>query len=214
MNTQYIEDYTIRTFDTINRIITLNTQLITYMYNFNRSISNMNYINYLSNNNNNNNNNINYNDDLNQNEYFNDLFNIYYNYSIENIKYIVENNLDYYPYNNDDDNEEDREEGECEEDNEKNICPITKEIYKNGEIIGKIKKCNHSFKYDNIYRWLKEDLRCPLCRHNILENSNFIEFKNHDEKLILTREQFINFMKYYYNVDASFILQNNNMTSN
>ena len=208
MNPQYIENYTNRTFDTINRIVNLNTLLISHMSNFNRYLSNNTYINYLSNQNQNQNQNI-Y-DNQYDNQYYNDLYNIYNNYSIENIKNLIENNIDtsiYYDENQNDDvdNDNDDDDDDDDDENEDNFCSITKDKYINGDSIGKIKGCGHSFKYEYIFDWLKRDLRCPLCRYNILENSNLIEFKNDDEKLILTREQFINFMKYYYNINANFL---------
>ena len=214
MNQQYIENYTNDNMRTINRMIELNSQIITYMSNFNRHVSNMNYINYVSNNiqnNQNNQNNLNnqnnttgvdeiINNDMN---YYSNLYNIYNNISINNISNIIENCLDYYIYNNL------NEENDENEENEENVCPITKEEYKNGEKIGIIKKCSHSFNYDNIHKWLCKDLRCPLCRHSLLDNSNYIEFINNEEKLILTHEQFLNLMKDYYNIDARFLLENN-----
>jgi len=224
MNQQYIENYTNDNMRAINRMIELNSQIITYMSNLNRNISNMNYINYISNNiqnNQNNQNNLNnqnnqqnnqnnsagFDEIVNSNEinYYNNLYNIYNNLSTNNISNIIENCLDHSIYNNS--NEENEE-------NEDNICPITKEQYKNGEKIGIIKKCSHSFNYDNIHKWLSKDLRCPLCRHNLLENSNYIEFINNEEKLILTREEFLNLMKDYYNIDARFLLENNTTSIN
>ena len=214
MNQEYIENYTDNTIGTINRIITLNSQIVSYMASFNTHVSSMNYINYLSNNNQNNeniqnnqniqNNNtgvdeVNNNDEPNNNDeinYYNNLFNTYKNLSTNNISNIIETGLDYTTYNNQN------------EEHEENICAITKEQYKNGEKIGTIKKCSHSFNYDNIHKWLSKDLSCPLCRHRLIDESNYIELINNDEKLILTREQFLNLMKDYYNIDARLLVGN------
>ena len=240
MNQEYIEYYTNSTLETINRIITLNSQMVSYMGNLNTHVSSMNYINYLSNNNqhnqniqhnqtnennqNNQNNQTNENNQNNQNiqtnennqniqnnqnnntrvhefnnndemNYYNNLFHTYKNFSTNNISNIIETCLDYNIYNN--------QNGEHEE----NICPITKEQYKNGEKIGRIKKCSHSFNYDNIHKWLSTDLSCPLCRHRLIDESNYIEVINNDENLILTREQFLNLMKDFYNIDARVLLR-------
>jgi hypothetical protein len=49
-------------------------------------------------------------------------------------------------------------------------CPITFEDFSIGENVCRIKHCGHFFKTQSIQNWLRHNLYCPICRHNLLEN--------------------------------------------
>jgi hypothetical protein len=51
-------------------------------------------------------------------------------------------------------------------------CPITHEDFEEGEEICRIISCGHFFKPDAIRRWFLRNTICPVCRHNVLSNSD------------------------------------------
>jgi hypothetical protein len=71
-------------------------------------------------------------------------------------------------------------------------CPITQEEFTNNDQVTIIKNCGHIFKTSAINNWLFEHQTCPVCRHNILTNSNIISYINPDNnnKLFLYSNEF------------------------
>lgn len=46
-------------------------------------------------------------------------------------------------------------------------CPITLEIFEEGEQLCRIKHCSHIFKPRAIQDWFSRNVRCPVCRYDI-----------------------------------------------
>jgi hypothetical protein len=46
-------------------------------------------------------------------------------------------------------------------------CPITLELFENGEQVCRIKQCSHIFKPRAIQDWFLRNVRCPVCRYDI-----------------------------------------------
>ena len=51
--------------------------------------------------------------------------------------------------------------------NERLICPITREELIVGDHVCVIKHCNHLFKNDALMQWFNSNVRCPVCRYDI-----------------------------------------------
>ena len=51
------------------------------------------------------------------------------------------------------------------------ICSISRENINEGDIIRKINRCGHFFLYRNIDNWLTTNSTCPLCRINIVTDT-------------------------------------------
>mgnify|MGYP001304400199 CR=1 FL=1 len=49
-------------------------------------------------------------------------------------------------------------------------CPITLEDFHHGELLCRIKHCNHIFKEAALRNWFLQNSHCPVCRHDIREN--------------------------------------------
>ena len=49
-------------------------------------------------------------------------------------------------------------------------CPITLEDFQHGELLCRIKHCNHIFKEAALRNWFLQNSHCPVCRHDIREN--------------------------------------------
>jgi hypothetical protein len=47
------------------------------------------------------------------------------------------------------------------------VCPISLEAFREGEIICRIKHCDHIFKQLEIIKWFSRNSLCPVCRHDI-----------------------------------------------
>jgi len=50
-------------------------------------------------------------------------------------------------------------------------CPITYEDFTIGESVCRIKQCGHFFKPSAIQNWLTNNVYCPICRHDLLEDA-------------------------------------------
>lgn len=50
-------------------------------------------------------------------------------------------------------------------------CPITLEDFQHGELLCRIKHCNHIFKEAALRNWFLQNSHCPVCRHDIRENT-------------------------------------------
>ena len=50
-------------------------------------------------------------------------------------------------------------------------CPIALEDFVDGEQVCRISHCGHMFKRTNLLRWFDKNTCCPVCRHNLLEQS-------------------------------------------
>jgi len=51
-------------------------------------------------------------------------------------------------------------------------CPITLERFEDGEEVRQIIFCEHIFKESSLMNWFGRNVRCPLCRYDIRENSS------------------------------------------
>ncbi len=51
-------------------------------------------------------------------------------------------------------------------------CAISLEAFVEGDVLCEINSCRHVFRRDNLLRWLRRSNCCPVCRHNILTQSN------------------------------------------
>ena len=54
---------------------------------------------------------------------------------------------------------------------ENSRCAITQQEFNENEIVTRIYSCNHVFNHDALLRWFQRDTRCPICRYNLLNNS-------------------------------------------
>jgi hypothetical protein len=73
--------------------------------------------------------------------------------------------------------------------NEKFECPISLKNENNGIITN----CNHKFGFDSLFKWLKENINCPLCRNPI---NNLIEITK--EELLQKDEKGKQYFDYNY----------------
>lgn len=46
-------------------------------------------------------------------------------------------------------------------------CPITLDLFRQGEDVCEIRGCNHVFKRDPILQWLRRSPVCPVCRYDL-----------------------------------------------
>ena len=99
-----------------------------------------------------------------------------------NLNNIIENNVDDISFNNIDNPVNDS-------------CPISYEDFTEDYSVCQIKHCKHNFNKNSLYNWLKTNQTCPICRYNILQNSNMKKYTINDNlSLILTREQFSQYL--------------------
>lgn len=52
-----------------------------------------------------------------------------------------------------------------------NICPISLEPFQVGDVICQIRGCGHKFKRPNLMNWFRRNSRCPVCRYDVMTNS-------------------------------------------
>jgi len=52
------------------------------------------------------------------------------------------------------------------------ICPISLEQFVEGDVLCEINSCRHVFRRDVLIRWLRRSNCCPVCRFNMLTQSN------------------------------------------
>jgi Ring finger domain len=50
-------------------------------------------------------------------------------------------------------------------------CPIALEDFVEGESLVRIRHCGHTFRQASIHNWFRSNVRCPVCRHDIREES-------------------------------------------
>ena len=50
-------------------------------------------------------------------------------------------------------------------------CPIALEDFVEGESLVRIRHCGHTFRQASIRNWFRSNVRCPVCRHDIREES-------------------------------------------
>jgi len=106
-------------------------------------------------------------------------------------------------------------------------CPITQEEFTNNDQVTIIKNCGHIFKTHAIKDWLYQHQTCPVCRYNILTNSNIISYINPDnnKKFFLYSNEFRFYLALHIeslltnrdsseNEDSDFINNNNNNNNN
>ena len=99
-----------------------------------------------------------------------------------NLNNIIENNTDDISFSNIDNPVNDS-------------CPIACEDFTDDYNVCQIKHCKHNFNKNSLYNWLKTNHTCPICRYNILENSNMIKYTlNNNSSLILTSRQFSEYL--------------------
>jgi len=49
-------------------------------------------------------------------------------------------------------------------------CPISMEVFHNGDRLLRIRHCGHIFLEENLRQWFQTRPTCPVCRHDIREN--------------------------------------------
>ena len=91
-------------------------------------------------------------------------------------------------------------------------CPITQEEFTNSDEVTIIKNCGHIFKTRAINNWLYQHQTCPVCRHNILTNSNIISYinPNNNKRLFLYSNEF----RFYLALHIESLLTNRDSTEN
>jgi hypothetical protein len=91
-------------------------------------------------------------------------------------------------------------------------CPITQEEFTNNDQVTIIKNCGHIFKTHAIKNWLYEHQTCPVCRYNILTNSNIISYINPDnnKKFFLYSNEF----RFYLALHIESLLTNRESSEN
>ena len=91
-------------------------------------------------------------------------------------------------------------------------CPITQEEFTNNDEVTIIKNCGHIFKTRAINNWLFEHQTCPVCRHNILTNSNIISYINpyNNKRLFLYSNEF----RFYLALHIESLLTNRESSEN
>jgi hypothetical protein len=91
-------------------------------------------------------------------------------------------------------------------------CPITQEEFTNNDQVTIIKNCGHIFKTHAIKNWLYEHQTCPVCRYNILTNSNIISYINPDnnKKFFLYSSEF----RFYLALHIESLLTNRESSEN
>ena len=50
-------------------------------------------------------------------------------------------------------------------------CPISMEPFQPDQMVCQIKHCRHLFNRDSLYDWFSNNVRCPVCRYDIREDS-------------------------------------------
>ena len=58
------------------------------------------------------------------------------------------------------------------------ICPITQQPFNLGDIVLQIVHCGHNFTLDSAQQWFRQNVRCPICRHDVRETSYRRELHN------------------------------------
>jgi hypothetical protein len=48
-----------------------------------------------------------------------------------------------------------------------NICPISREVFTDDEVVMQIRPCGHIFSRDNLRIWFMTSVNCPMCRYDI-----------------------------------------------
>jgi hypothetical protein len=91
-------------------------------------------------------------------------------------------------------------------------CPITQEEFTNNDEVTIIKNCGHIFKTRAINNWLCQHQTCPVCRYNILTNSNIISYinPNNNKKLFLYSNEF----RFYLALHIENLLTNRESSEN
>lgn len=80
------------------------------------------------------------------------------------------------------------------ENNHNTSCPITLEIFRQGEELCAIRYCSHLFKREALMDWFRRNVRCPVCRYDIRDyeppNAGDNEFDDLVQELVEeSREQ-------------------------
>ncbi len=60
------------------------------------------------------------------------------------------------------------------------ICPIDREVIRNGDEVMRIRHCGHLFRRSSLSTWFDANTRCPLCRFDIREHSSPVSNTNTD----------------------------------
>jgi len=78
------------------------------------------------------------------------------------------------------------------ENNTNTRCPITLEDFQEGENVCKIRHCGHTFRRDAINNWFQGNVRCPVCRYDIRDNSTTETTQPQQNNQSLTDEELQN----------------------
>ena len=73
-----------------------------------------------------------------------------------------------------------------------NECPITQEAFSSNDRVGMINQCRHIFNRDAIHRWIRTNYVCPMCRHDIRNNSSGTFQRLTTEQIIERIQNFLN----------------------
>ena len=73
-------------------------------------------------------------------------------------------------------------------------CPITQEDFNENSNVCQINSCKHNFNKNALINWLFRNYTCPICRHNILSETNLNSYNINNQNLLLTRTQFSDYM--------------------
>lgn len=83
-------------------------------------------------------------------------------------------------------------------------CGITQNELLNNNEVGYIEGCGHIFEYDDIYQWLSDNYTCPICRHNIIQNTGLLNIKGaNDESFLLYNNEFRQYVSYLLTTGAN-----------
>ena len=90
-------------------------------------------------------------------------------------------------------------------------CTITHDTFNPDDEVACLNHCKHIFKFQPLFNWLNQHQTCPVCRHNILDETDIFKYSNGDgEILFLTRNQFRYFL---VNTIANTIVNHNTLDS-
>ena len=97
------------------------------------------------------------------------------------------------------------------ESDEEILCSICRENIENGNIIRKIKTCNHMFHMTCIDRWFERHITCPHCRYDIREGVEGEEEETNEISIELSNPQILHMLN--TPINNLFNLNNQNNTN-
>lgn len=52
-----------------------------------------------------------------------------------------------------------------------NSCPISLELFQSDQLVTQLRHCHHIFNRHSLSQWFQNNVRCPVCRHDIREET-------------------------------------------